>query len=39
METIATYLPHLKGYDFTGKMPVIIDFYATWWAHARPSRH
>lgn len=30
METIATYLPHLKGYDFTGKMPVIIDFYATW---------
>lgn len=30
METINNYLPYLKGYDFTGKTPVIIDFYATW---------
>lgn len=30
METIHNYLPFLKGYDFTGKTPVIIDFYATW---------
>lgn len=30
METINTYLPYLKGYDYTGKTPVIIDFYATW---------
>lgn len=30
METINNYLPFLKGYDFTGKTPVIIDFYATW---------
>lgn len=29
MENIQTYLPYLRGYDFTG-MPVIIDFYATW---------
>ncbi len=32
METINKYLPFLKGYDFTGKTPVIIDFYATWCA-------
>lgn len=30
MENISSYLPYLKGYDFTGKMPVVIDFYATW---------
>lgn len=30
MEHINSYLEHLKGYDFTGKTPVIIDFYATW---------
>ncbi len=30
METINQYLPYLKGYDFTGKTPVVIDFYATW---------
>ena len=30
METINTYLPYLRGYDYTGKTPVIIDFYATW---------
>ena len=30
MEHIDMYLKYLKGYDFTGKMPVIIDFYATW---------
>lgn len=30
METINNYLPYLKGYDYTGKTPVIIDFYATW---------
>ena len=30
MENIQTYLPHLRGYNYTGKMPVVIDFYATW---------
>lgn len=30
MEIINQYLPYLKGYDFTGKTPVVIDFYATW---------
>lgn len=30
MESINDYLPYLKGYDNTGKIPVIIDFYATW---------
>lgn len=30
MENIKDYLQYLKGYDYTGKMPVIIDFYATW---------
>ncbi|MCM1108056.1 MAG: thioredoxin [Clostridium sp.] len=30
MENIKTYLPHLRGYDFTGRIPVVIDFYATW---------
>ena len=30
MEKISSYLPYLKGYDYTGKMPVVIDFYATW---------
>ncbi|MDO4736284.1 MAG: thioredoxin [Bacteroidia bacterium] len=30
MENISTFLPYLKGYDYTGKTPVIIDFYATW---------
>lgn len=30
MENINNYLQFLKGYDYTGKTPVIIDFYATW---------
>ena len=30
METINSYIPYLRGYDFTGKVPVIIDFYAAW---------
>lgn len=30
MENINAYLPYLKGYDYTGKMPVLIDYYATW---------
>ena len=30
MENISSYLPFLRGYDFTGRIPVIIDFYATW---------
>lgn len=30
MENIEMYLQHLHGYDYTGKMPVVIDFYATW---------
>ncbi len=30
MENISSYTPYLRGYDFTGKMPVIIDFYAIW---------
>lgn len=32
MENIAMYLPYLRGYDYTGKMPVVIDFYAVWCA-------
>ena len=30
MENIKDYQQHLRGYDYTGKTPVIIDFYATW---------
>ena len=30
MENISNYLSHLRGYNFTGVMPVVIDFYATW---------
>ncbi|EJX10801.1 thioredoxin [gut metagenome] len=30
METINNYLPYLQGYDYTGKTPVVLDFYATW---------
>ena len=30
MENISTYLQYLRNYDFTGKMPVVIDFYASW---------
>lgn len=29
MENIKDYLQYLRGYDYTGKIPVIIDFYAT----------
>lgn len=30
MDNIQNYLPYLRGYGYTGKMPVVIDFYATW---------
>ena len=30
MENVQIYLPYLRGYDYTGKMPVVLDFYATW---------
>ena len=30
MENIQTYLPYLRGYRYTGYMPVVIDFHATW---------
>ena len=30
MENIKNYQQYLKGYNFTGKTPVVIDFYATW---------
>lgn len=30
MENVQNYMPYLRGYDYTGKMPVVIDFYATW---------
>lgn len=30
MEKIETYMPYLRGYDYTGKFPVVIDFFATW---------
>ena len=30
MENIKDYQQYLKGYDFTGNMPTVIDFYATW---------
>lgn len=30
MENIKDYLQYLRGYDYTGKIPVIIDFFATW---------
>ena len=30
MENIKDYQQYLRGYDYTGKIPVIIDFYATW---------
>ena len=30
MENIKDYQQYLRGYDYTGKTPVIIDFYATW---------
>ena len=30
MENIQTYLPYLREYNYTGKMPVVIDFFATW---------
>lgn len=29
-ENISQYQQHLRGYDYTGKIPVIIDFHATW---------
>ena len=30
MENINAYLPYLRNYNFTGVVPVVIDFYATW---------
>ena len=30
MENIKDYQQYLRGYNYTGKTPVIIDFYATW---------
>ena len=30
METIKDYEQYLRGYNYTGVTPVIIDFYATW---------
>ena len=30
MENIKNYAQYLGGYDYTGKTPVVIDFYATW---------
>ncbi len=30
MENIKNYAKYLGGYNYTGKTPVIIDFYATW---------
>lgn len=30
MENFKDYQQYLKGYEFTGNTPVIIDFYATW---------
>lgn len=30
MENIKDYQQFLRGYDYTGHTPVIIDFYATW---------
>lgn len=30
METINSYQQYLRGYNYTGVTPVIIDFYATW---------
>ena len=30
MENIKDYQQYLKGYNYTGVTPVLIDFYATW---------
>lgn len=30
MENIKDFQQYLRGYNYTGKTPVIIDFYATW---------
>jgi len=30
MENIRDYQQYLRGYNYTGVIPVIIDFYATW---------
>ncbi len=30
MENIKNYQQYLRGYNYTGVTPVIIDFYATW---------
>ena len=30
MENIKDYQQYLRGYNYTGVTPVIIDFYATW---------
>jgi hypothetical protein len=33
MENIKDYQQYLRGYNYTGITPVIIDFYATWCGH------
>lgn len=30
MENIRDYTQNLRGWEFTGERPVILDFYATW---------
>ena len=30
MENIKDYQQYLRGYNYTGEIPVIIDFYANW---------
>lgn len=30
MENIHDYTQNLRGWEFTGERPVILDFYATW---------
>ena len=30
MANIKEFIPYLNGYNYTGQVPVIIDFYAVW---------